>query len=177
MRRATFRQICFVTLVAGAAAAFFAAMSITRPRVELRITGFTTNVITGSNWGLSTKYVCAVIQMTNRGTWPVIFTADVNTPRYITLRQSVAGRTESAHDFFCGFAVQDRTLSPGQSVTFSAIIDPDVPCRIAVPYRRSNLKGQLRGLLPAALVRRFSWFNSESTILTPVIRMDGKDHA
>jgi len=176
MRRIMPGRICSCAFAVAAISAFFVAVSLSRPPVSLSVLGFQTNTLSASETGLGTnvEYVCAVIRMTNSGVRPVMFTADLDTPGYTTLRKSGTGWSTWT-SFMCGLAAQERSLLPGQSLTFRAIVETEIPCRIAVPYRTSNLKGKVRDFLPTWLLLRVPWVCREPTVTTPVIRVkDGK---
>jgi hypothetical protein len=67
------------------------------------------------------------------------------------------------------------TLSPGQSVKFTAIVREREPCRIAVRYQPSDLNQRQRALFPAWLARRLPWLNRDPIAMTPVIDLSGKN--
>ena len=178
MRHFTPIRIWMGAVVAISLRALFAAVGASRPGVSLSVVGFETNTIAGSEIGRTTNlvYVCAIIRMTNCGTRPVTLTMELDTPGYTTVWQSGTSWSESPH-FVCGLATSDRTLSPGQSIAFTAVVEPDAPCWISVPYRTSNFRTQMRRFLPAWLVQRVGWFIREPTATTPVIRLEAKNDA
>jgi len=175
MRHLTPLRICLGAIVVIGLGALFVSIGASKPEVSLSVVGFKTNTIAGSEMGLATnlEYVCAIVCMTNCGTRSVTFVADGSTPSYTTIRQIGMSWSESPV-FGCGLTRGDKTLSPGQSVTFTAIVELDAPCWISVSYRASDFRVRWRRLLPAWLVQRVGWFSNDPTVTTPMIRLDGK---
>jgi len=177
MRHCTPRHVCSAIMVAIGLCGLLAGRGAPKPGISLAVVGFKTNTIAASELGLLSdrESVCAVIRMSNCGARPVIFRADEDMPCYRTIRQEGAIWKESACVFECGLVVRDRSLGPGQSLTFNAAVERDRPCRISVPYRSSNLRTQVRRFLPTWLVQRVSWLSPVSAVATPMITIGRKE--
>src|SRR5439155_9127743 len=127
---------------------------------------FKTNTIAGSEVGLSTNltYLSADLQMTNCGTRSVTLAVDFNTPMYTTFTVINGAWKQSQYSTFCGVGLRERTLSRGQTLTFTAVINPRGSFRIGVPYRTSNLKLKIQRFLPAWLLNHLTWLQRDPMV-------------
>jgi hypothetical protein len=137
-----------------------------RRSISLSVVGFTTNVVPPSVTGLSTnvEFVSVIVRATNRSAHTVSYKADGGIPGYSRFRLDPSGWTESRYSFFCGLSVNDCTLAPWKSMTFEAIIEPDHPCKVGLPYSEKPDPSDNR-MWPAWLVNRVRWQRIGETVL------------
>ena len=164
------RHVVFFCIIAAIGISLLVVVAKPPPSVSFSLVGFETNVIAGSEINLprNTEYICAIIRMTNAGPRTVSYHADMDTPGYSTFNLEPKGWTESRYVFRCGLVHRVRTLAPRETVTFTAIIESDKPCKIGVSYDDASRKIHF----PDWLVQRLPWLRHESLAMTSVIRFD-----
>ena len=171
--RFTLPRSIFLGVVVILAALLAVALAPPRPSISLSVVGFTTNVIPPSVTGLSTniEFVCAIIQATNRSTHTVSYKADGNIPGYSRFHSEWSGWRESPYIFICGLSINDCTLASSSSITFEAIIEPDRPFKVGLPYSEKVVFSNRR-TWPPWLVNRLRWLRDQPIAITPTITLE-----
>ena len=167
LSRVSRQRLCLFAFAAAGIVVLFAVAINARPPVVLSVVGTETRVFKVEP-ATNVTFISVHLQMTNRGKRPIgFYCAEYGFTVYTVLTRTNGVWKES---WSPGCGVRERTLAPGQTVTFKALaMDPSECFRIGVPYCTCRLKRKIELFYPAWLLRHVAWLQRDPMVTTPTV--------